>query len=79
MSHCVRAVYRGKPDRGQAKPREARPKLRLIERYLFRQLLGPTLAATAALTAVAILSEALSSISVLVNDRQSALVFAKII
>jgi len=79
LSHCVRAVYRGKPDRGQAKTREARPKLRLIERYLFRQLLGPTLAATAALTAVAILSEALSSISVLVNDRQSALVFAKII
>jgi lipopolysaccharide export system permease protein len=53
--------------------------MRLIERYLFRQLLGPTLAATAALTAVAILSEALSSISVLVNDRQSALMFAKII
>jgi lipopolysaccharide export system permease protein len=53
--------------------------MRLIERYLFRQLLGPTLAATAALTAVAILSEALSSISVLVNDRQSALIFAKII
>ena len=53
--------------------------MRLIERYLFRQLLGPTLAATAALTAVAILSEALSSISVLVDDRQSALVFAKII
>jgi len=53
--------------------------MRLIERYLFRQLLGPTLAATAALTAVAMLSEALSSISVLVNDRQSALMFAKII
>jgi len=53
--------------------------MRLIERYLFRQLLGPTLAATAALTAVAILSEALSSISVLVNDRQSALIFGKII
>jgi lipopolysaccharide export system permease protein len=53
--------------------------MRLIERYLFRQLLGPTLAASAALTAVAVLSEALSSIGVLVNDRQSALVFAKII
>jgi lipopolysaccharide export system permease protein len=53
--------------------------MRLIERYLFRQLLGPTLAAVGALTAVAVLSEALSSIGVLVNDRQSALVFAKII
>ncbi|HWE98506.1 MAG TPA: LPS export ABC transporter permease LptF [Caulobacteraceae bacterium] len=53
--------------------------MRLIERYLFRQLMGPTLAATAALTAVAVLSQALSSIGVLVNDRQSALVFAKLI
>lgn len=53
--------------------------MRLIERYLFRQLLGPTLAAVGSLTAVAVLSEALSSISVLVNDRQSALIFAKII
>ncbi len=80
MSQPDCAVYRGAPDREQAKSGEARPKfMRLIERYLFRQLLGPTLAATAALTAVAILSEALSSISVLVNDRQSALIFAKII
>jgi lipopolysaccharide export system permease protein len=53
--------------------------MRLIERYLFRQLLGPTLLATAALTAVAVLSQALSSISILVQDRQSPLVFAKII
>ena len=53
--------------------------MRLIDRYLFRQLLGPTLAATAALLAVAVLSQALSSIGVLVNDRQSALVFAKVI
>jgi lipopolysaccharide export system permease protein len=53
--------------------------MRLIERYLFRQLLGPTLAAAGALTAVAVLSEALSSIGVLVNDRQSAFIFAKII
>jgi lipopolysaccharide export system permease protein len=53
--------------------------MRLIERYLFRQLLGPTLLAAAALTAVAVLSQALSSISVLVQDRQSPLVFAEII
>jgi lipopolysaccharide export system permease protein len=53
--------------------------MRLIERYLFRQLLGPTLLAAGALTAVAVLSQALSSISVLVQDRQSPLVFAKII
>lgn len=53
--------------------------MRLIERYLFRQLLGPTLFAAAALIAVAVLSQALSSISVLVQDRQSPLIFAKII
>jgi lipopolysaccharide export system permease protein len=53
--------------------------MRLIERYLFRQLLGPTLFAAAALIAVAVLSQALSSISILVQDRQSPLIFAKII
>lgn len=53
--------------------------MRLIERYFFRQLLAPTLVASAALAAVAILSQALSSLNVLVNDRQSALVFAKVI
>jgi lipopolysaccharide export system permease protein len=53
--------------------------MRLIERYLFGQLLMATLLAAAALTAVAVLSQALSSISVLVQDRQSPLVFARII
>jgi lipopolysaccharide export system permease protein len=51
----------------------------LIERYLFRQLLGPTLLATAALTAVAVLSQSLSALDILVDQRQSPLVFAKII
>jgi lipopolysaccharide export system permease protein len=53
--------------------------MRLIERYLFGQILVATILATAALTAVAVLSQALSSISILVEDRQSPLVFAKII
>jgi lipopolysaccharide export system permease protein len=53
--------------------------MRLIDRYLFRQLLGPTLLATMALSAVAILTEALSAIGVLLNQRQSPLVFAKVI
>ena len=52
--------------------------MRLIDRYLLRQLLGPTLLATAALTAVALLSTSLSSLDVLVNQRQSAWVFIKI-
>ncbi len=51
----------------------------LIERYLFRQLFWPTVAATAALTVVAILSEAVSSLRFLISDRESALVFAKVI
>ncbi len=55
------------------------PFMRLIDRYLFRQLLGPTILATAALTAVATLTEALSAIGVLLNQRQSPLVFAKVI
>ena len=52
--------------------------MRLIDRYLLRQLMGPTLLATAALTAVALLSTSLSSLEILVNQRQSALVFLKI-
>jgi lipopolysaccharide export system permease protein len=52
--------------------------MRLIERYLFRQLLGPTLAATAALTAVAVLSQLLSGLDIMVDQRQSVWVFAKI-
>jgi lipopolysaccharide export system permease protein len=52
--------------------------MRLIDRYLLRQLLGPTLLATAALTGVALLSQSLSALDLLVNQRQSALVFLKI-
>ncbi len=52
--------------------------MRLIDRYLFRQLLGPALLATAALTGVALLSNSLSGLDYIVNQRQSALVFLKI-
>lgn len=53
--------------------------MRLIERYLFRQLLGPTLFATAALAALALLARSLSEFDVLVEQRQSAVIFLKII
>ncbi|HEX5264836.1 MAG TPA: LPS export ABC transporter permease LptF [Phenylobacterium sp.] len=52
--------------------------MRLIDRYLLRQLLGPTLLATAALTAVALLSQSLTWLDLIVNQRQSALLFLKI-
>jgi lipopolysaccharide export system permease protein len=52
--------------------------MRLIDRYLLRQLLGPTILATLALTFVALLSQSLSALDVIVNQRQSAFVFAKI-
>jgi lipopolysaccharide export system permease protein len=52
--------------------------MRLIDRYLLRQLLGPTLLATAALTAVALLSQSLSGLDLIVNQRQSAWVFLKV-
>ena len=51
----------------------------LIEGYLHRQLRGPTLQATLALTGVAILSESLSAIGLVLNQRQGPLVFAKVI
>lgn len=50
----------------------------LIDRYLLRQLLGPTVLATLALTAVALLSQSLSALDIIVSQRQSALVFGKI-
>ena len=53
--------------------------MRLIERYLFRQLLWPTLATTLALGAVAMLSQTLSEIDVLVNQHQPIGVFLKLV
>ncbi|HEY1416212.1 MAG TPA: LPS export ABC transporter permease LptF [Caulobacteraceae bacterium] len=53
--------------------------MQLIDRYLFRELLWPTLLATAALSGVAILSESLSTLDVIVDQRQSVFVFLKII
>ena len=52
--------------------------MRLIDRYLLRQLLGPTLLATLALTSVALLSQSLSALDIIINQRQSAGVFLKI-
>ena len=52
--------------------------MRLIDRYLLRQLLGPTVLATAALSALALLSTSLSQLDILVSQRQSAVIFLKI-
>jgi lipopolysaccharide export system permease protein len=52
--------------------------MRLIDRYLLRQLMGPTVFAIAALTGVVLLGESLSGLDLIVNQRQSAVVFLKI-
>jgi len=52
--------------------------MRLIDRYLLRQLLGPTILATLALTGVALLSQSLSFLDLMVNQRQSAGVFLEV-
>jgi lipopolysaccharide export system permease protein len=52
--------------------------MKLIERYLFRQLLGPTLAAAAALAGVAILSTSLGQLELIVEYGQSAAVFGRV-
>lgn len=52
--------------------------MKLIDRYLFRQLLGPTLLATVALSGVAVLSQSLSALDLIVHQGQSASVFLKI-
>ncbi len=53
--------------------------MRLIDRYLFRQIMGPTLLATLALSAVAMLAEALSALGVVLTQRQSLSTFGKVI
>lgn len=52
--------------------------MRLIDRYLFSQLLAPTLLAVLALTIVAMLSQSLSALDVIVDQRQNIGVFLKI-
>jgi lipopolysaccharide export system permease protein len=50
----------------------------LIDRYLFRQLLVPTVLALLALTAVAFLSQSLSALDLIVDQRQSLGVFLRV-
>src|SRR5277367_2507701 len=52
--------------------------MHLIERYLFRQLLGPVVLATLALGGVGLLSQSLGALDVIVNQGQSAFVLIKI-
>jgi lipopolysaccharide export system permease protein len=52
--------------------------MRLIERYLFRQLIGPALLASLALSVVALLSQTLGAFDIIVNQGQTALVLLKI-
>ena len=52
--------------------------MRLIERYLFRQLLGPATLAVLSLAGVALLSQSLGALDVIVDHGQSAWTFLKI-
>jgi lipopolysaccharide export system permease protein len=52
--------------------------MKLIDRYLFHQLLGPTILATLSLSGVALLSQSLQALDLIVNQGQSASVFFKI-
>ena len=64
---------------GAATPTDITARMKLIDRYLFRQLLGPTLLATLAFSAVMLLSQSLQWLDLIVNQGQSATVFIKII
>ena len=50
-----------------------------VQRYLFRELLIPTLAATAALAGVAVLSGSLQLLTIVVSQRQAAWLFIKLV
>ena len=52
--------------------------MRLLDRYLFRQLLGPTLLATLALGTVGVLSQSLEALDIIIKEGQSALVLAEV-
>lgn len=52
--------------------------MHLIERYLLRQLLGPTILAITALSIVAMLSQSLGALDIIVNQGQSAFVLIKL-
>ncbi len=52
--------------------------MNFIQRYLFRQLLAPTLLALLALTAVAFLSQSLSALDLIVDQRQDFGVFVRV-
>ena len=53
--------------------------MRLIDRYLFRQLLFPAFLATTALGLVALLGQSLSAFDILVGQRQTVFVFLEIV
>ena len=52
--------------------------MRLLDRYLFRQLLGPTVLATLALGAVGVLSQSLEALDIIIKQGQSAFVLTEI-
>ena len=52
--------------------------MRLIQRYFFRQTLMPLLLTLAALSVLALLTQSLSTIDLIVENRQSAWTFFKI-
>jgi lipopolysaccharide export system permease protein len=52
--------------------------MNLIDRYLFRQLLGPTLLATVAFSTVMLLGQSLTFLDLIVNQGQSTAVFLKL-
>jgi lipopolysaccharide export system permease protein len=50
-----------------------------IQKYLFRQLLGPTVVAAVALCGVTVLSGSLKLLNLVVSERQSALMFIRLV
>jgi lipopolysaccharide export system permease protein len=55
------------------------PAMPFIQRYLFKQMLVPTLAATFALGGVAVLSNSLQLLNLVVSERQDALMFIRLV
>ena len=71
-------AFANERDKCLARASLATPAMKIIDRYLFRQLAGPVLLAIGALTLVALLGQSLGQLDLIVERGQSAWTLAKV-
>lgn len=71
-------AFANEHDKCLARASLATPAMKIIDRYLFRQLAGPVFMAIGALTLVAVLGQSLGQLDLIVERGQSAWILAKV-